>query len=477
MTETQQEDTGGPDPSRPRLRRVRPFWVIALLTALIALLLVRSLSTPPATMLISSGDPGDPYYLVGAVLDDILEDAFPGFPHGRNVDFTNLRSMGAVENVMRIAMGKAQLGLAEEGIEVNTMPSHAPGGAYPKGDSSVQAEVRTLARLFSSPLKIVVRRDMALGNARSAGRTESLGDLRPLMDLRRMRQERPLRAFIGAEGSGTRKVARLVLDHYGFTLQPASQAVPGADLLIVGDNWSFEQAKRGLEENEIDVAIFLTAFGSGAVRDLAGKGHFALLGIDRAAGIHRSHPFLDIVGIPASSYPAPGRFPDRDIETVAVDEVLIGSSALSEREAYRIVATLFNHSHDLASAFPFMVPLTKSDQLAQRLYYPPHPGATAFYQERPEPQGLVDFLQRYRDVMLALFSFGGSAWAILHFWAGRWRSRPLISNLRRSPSESQIFAIEHDASLLYAKGKINKETYESLKEYVRVRLNELNRRQ
>ena len=124
-----------------------------------------------------------------------------------------------------------------------------------------------------------------------------------------------------------------------------------------------------------------------------------------------------------------------------------------------------------------MVPLSKTDQLAQRFYYPPHPGATAFYQSRHEPQGLVDFLQRYRDVMLGVFSFGGTAWAIFHFWAGRWRSRPLVRRLRHSPDETQIYEIEHEASDLYATAKINKETYESVKEYVRVRLNELNRRQ
>ena len=457
-------------------KQPRRFLAPALIVALILTLIVWYLYTPPTTMLISSGDPGDMYYLVGTVLDDILEDAFPGFPQDRNVDFTNLPSRGAVENVTRVVKGKAQLGLAEEGIELETRTPHGPEGDQSRLGSSVQAEVRTLAQLFNSPLKIVVRRDLGLQQAKEAARIETLGDLRTLIDLGRKRQDGPLKAFIGAEGSGTRKVARLVLDHYGFTTKPASQPLASADLLIVGDDWSFEQAKRGLQDNAIEVAFFLTAFGTNAVRDLAGTGRFALLGIDRAEGIHRSHPFLDVVTVPASSYPAMLKFPETEIQTLAVAEVLIGSSKLTDKEAYRIVETLFNHSHDLGSAFPFMVPLSKTDQLAQRFYYPPHPGATAFYQGRHEPQGLVDFLQRYRDVMLGVFSFGGTAWAIFHFWAGRWRSRPLVRRLHRSPDETQIYEIEHEASHLYATAKINKETYESVKEYVRVRLNELNRR-
>ena len=102
MTEARPEATGGPLPSAPPGRPRGRFWAAALLAAVIAPLLTWYLRTPPATMLISSGDPGDVYYLVGAVLDDVLEDAFPGFPQGRDVDFTNLRSRGAVENVTRI---------------------------------------------------------------------------------------------------------------------------------------------------------------------------------------------------------------------------------------------------------------------------------------------------------------------------------------------------------------------------------------
>lgn len=454
----------------------RSLWMGVPLAVVLLAVAAWYLHTPTTTMLISSGDPGDVYFRLGVMLDDILEDAFPGFPQGRNVDFTNLPSHGAVDNVTRIVTGRAQLALAEEGIELDLAPVRGRERDLPTSSSAVQAQVRTLAQLFNSPLKILVRRDVASRGSAGTPRLESLGDLRTLIDLSKVAKETPLKAFIGAEGSGTRKVARLVLDHYGFRTEPASNRPSTADLLIMGDDWTFEQAKEALEHREIQIAFFLTAFGTNAVRDLAGKGGFALLGVDRAQGIHRSHPFMDVVTIPASSYPSSVQFPEKEIQTLAVDEVLIGSSALTEQEAYRIVETLFNHSHDLGSAFPFMVPLSKSDQLAQRFYYPPHPGATAFYQGRHEPQGLVDFLQRYRDVMLGLFSLGGSAWAIFHFFAGRWRSRPLVQRLRLTASPQHIYEIEHEASHLFATKKIDKETYEAVKEYVRVRLSELNRR-
>ena len=464
-------------PSRVRLLRHRPAWIPIVLLVLLAGVLFWLLLKPPTTMLISSGEAGSIYFDVGTKLDDLLEEAYPGFPQGRDVDFVNLPSHGAVENVTRVALGAAQLGLAEEGIEIEGLTGHSQGADH-RAPSAVQHQIRTLLQLFNSPLKIVARRDLGPKGAKETARFENLGDLRRFIDLRRAAHEAPIRVFIGAEGSGTRKMSHLVLGHYDYTAQPDSDGNVASDLMIVGHDWTFDRAKKALQNGEADIAFFLTAFGSSAVRDLAKDGRFILLGVDRAEGIHRSHPFMDVVQIPAGSYPASVNFPETEINTLAVGEVLIGSSTLSDQEAYRIVATMFNHSHDLGSAFPFMVPFSKTDQLAERFYYPPHPGATAFFQGRYEPQGLVDFLQRYRDAMLGVFSFAGTAWAVFHFWLGRWRSRPLIHRLGQSTlSSGEIFEVEREASHLYATGKINKETYESVKEFVRVRLNALSRQQ
>jgi len=42
---------------------------------------------------------------------------------------------------------------------------------------------------------------------------------------------------------------------------------------------------------------------------------------------------------------------------------------------------------------------------------PPHPGATAYFQGRYERQGLMDFLQGYRDGLFALLSVRGAGLA------------------------------------------------------------------
>lgn len=445
-----------------RERRRHWVWGLAIVALLGLCLFAFGLGWPPAAMTISSGEPGDVYFNLSDALTDFLNDAFPGFPNGRQIVFTNLTSRGAEENVARIRRGEAQIALAEEGIDLTMAEPPTQGNA------AEPIEVRTLVQLFSSPLKIISRLDIALPGKREGVHIETLSDLKLLTEIRTLAKAPPIKAYLGAEGSGTRSVVRIVLAHYGFAAGPAGAEPGPLDLESVGQDWTFARAKEALERNEIQVAFFLTNYGTEAVKQLSGKGGFAMLEVDRAEGIHRSHPFLDVVAIPPAAYPSPVKFPPRETKTLAVDEVLIGSSTLSDGEAYRIVQAMFLHSHELGSTFQFLTPLSKAQQLSQRYFYPPHPGATAFYQDRPEPGGLQDFFQRYRDAILVLFSVSGTALTVYHFFARRARSLPLAKQLERAVSRETVLAVEAEATRLFASKKIDKETYEALKEYIRV---------
>ncbi len=447
---------------------------LALLPAVLGLgFIAWSMARPPARIVISSGEPGDVYHSLSQELVVLLREAFPGFPEGRRVEFVNSTSRGTVENVSRIRQGTAQLAMAEEGIDVERA-SRQPGSTGRSGSRAANAaEVRTLIQLFSSPLKVVARQDILTPGA--PGPLDTLSDLKRVTERRVALREPALKVFIGAEGSGTHKVSRIVLDHYAFALagaRPGSAPAP-AELEIVGPDWGFDRAQQAIETNEIQVALLMTEYGTEAVRELAGQGRFLLLGVDRGDGVHRWHPFLDVVSIPPAAYPAAAKFPPREIKTLAVDELLVASSTLSDKDAYRIVEALFKRSHELRSIFPFMVPHTRDEQLAQQFYYPPHPGATAFYQGRYEPQGLMDFLQRYQTILIGLASVSGTCLALYHFIAGRWWSRPLLRRLEQATNRKHILAVDFEASRLFANKRIDKDTYDAVKEYVRVSLNEV----
>jgi TRAP-type uncharacterized transport system substrate-binding protein len=468
------DSTNGGVPPAPK-RAIHPRWWLILLPAVVGLVALGwSLATPAPRMVITSGEAGDLYHSLGAALASILDDAFPGFPESRRVLFVNEASPGTLNNVTRIRQGKAQIALAEEGIDAATGSAERRTPATSAGAAGRGPEVRTLVQLFNSPLKIVARQDIA------GSPLETLSDLKRAAQARLAARRPAIRAFIGAAGTGTHRVASIVLDHYAFTRATTdAPADLGPEIVLVGQDWligqqkGFARAKQALERDEIQVAFFLTEYGSEAVRDLVDKARFGLLAVDRAEGINRWHPFLDVTTIHAASYPAARPFPARDTKTVAVDELLVAASTLSDQEAYRIVQAVFRNSHELRSEFPFMVPHTKEEQLAQRFYYPPHPGATAFFQGRYEPQGLMDFLQRYRDVIIALLSVSGTAIAAVHFFARRWWSRPLLRRLEMAKTRRAILAVDYEASRLFAIGRIDRETFDAVKEYVRVSLNDL----
>ncbi len=419
---------------------------------------------------LASGPEGSIYDQVGDQLEDLLDDAFPGFPDGERIVLRNVLSQGPLENVRLIMEDKARLGIAEEGIELKDMPAKASSPFGVGMAAEEPPEVRALARLFASSLKIVARRDALAQAGKGAVWPETLGDLRQIVEARRQRHEPPLHVFVGQDGSGSDTLAKLVLEQYGLVTNDENGRRERFDLQETGDHWDVERVRKGLDDGEIQIAFLLAPFGSQSMRTIAQTGRYMLLSVDRADGIHRSHPFLDVTTIPPGSYPSSGLFPDRPVTTLLVDVVLIGSSRLSDFQAYRIVHRLFLHSHELGSAFPFMIPLTKEDQVSQRFYYPPHPGALAFFQGGREPHKALDFLQRYRDVLIALFSAGGTVWAIFHFVVARWRRRPLVQALHRDADLGTVLDVEHEASRLFARGKIDKEVYESIKEYTRVRL-------
>ncbi|MEW6542223.1 MAG: TAXI family TRAP transporter solute-binding subunit [Nitrospirota bacterium] len=459
----------GPGGVRPDVRGALRHWQVAGLTGLALVGVFWYLHGPTVRMELSSGHPGSVYHQVAEELVEILDDAFPGFPDRARVTFHNLDSRGSVENVRRIMLGEAQLALAEEGIELENV---SPRGASDKAPAQAgRPEVRALVVLFSVPLKVVVRRDLG---GRGAGAMEDLTALKRVAEERRAGGA-PVKVYIGAEGSGTRTVSRWVLDHYGFITNLETGQAGSFEFQVEGNDWDFDRARKGLEDNEIQVAFLMSQFSSDTVKSIARTGKFLLLSIDRAEGIHRSHPFLDMVRVPPGSYPAAVPFPDKEIQTLSADVVLVGSSELSDLEAYRIVQTLFLHSHELGSAFPFMAPLSKADQLRQRFYYPPHPGALAFYEGKREPHLLLDALTRYRDVLIGIFSIGGTAWAVFHFFVGRWRSRPILDRLHRDPSTKNLLELEREVTKLFATGKLDKDRYQSVKEYIKVHLDQADR--
>jgi TRAP-type uncharacterized transport system substrate-binding protein len=135
--------TSPTDHTKGQLGNLRkPVWV--LLSGVIALpylagggyLLSGWLERPKIS--VYSGGHGDLYYQLGGRVAEALNTGLEG-----KLRFDNVVSQGSNENVERIERGEPVLALAQYGLEADT-------------------SVKVLARLYKSPLHIVVRKDLGL---------------------------------------------------------------------------------------------------------------------------------------------------------------------------------------------------------------------------------------------------------------------------------------------------------------------------
>lgn len=387
------------------------------------------------TYTLSSGSKGGVYAELGRALLPIL-----GVTFGGKINFQVNPSRGSNENVDRIQRGEAQLAFAQDGLD-----------SGPK--------VRALAHLYSSPLQIVVRKD---------------SNIKKISDFHSSGTGNRVRVFLGQNESGTRSVAELVLKQYGVALSDFD-AEGGLD-------WNFDDAAQALKKGKIDVGFFLVGIRSDAINDLASDGSFTLLDIDKAAGIAVANPYLDSFTIPRGTYASDQSFPDAEIHTVASRELLICSSDMSTKTAYRIVEGLFSHSPELVRQFPVLTQLSMVDP-SRNFYYPLHPGASLYYRQESVPPVIPwQYIEGTGGYTVAV---GGT----LFIWLRRRRLRPLLATLNQIDSSIKqarprlpedfsgylqtIREVERMSIRLYTDGKIRHEEYNSLKEYIRVCLEEL----
>jgi uncharacterized protein len=311
------------------------------------------------TLLIASGSEGGLYFKLGAELANTLNNGFDG-----KLTFTNVTTHGSVDNTEKISRGEVQLALAQDGLQA-------------------EPNVAALAKLYNSPLHIVI--------AKASG-------IKSILDLKKTGPK--TKAYIGADGSGTRTIAEIVLSQYG--LSPS-------DLTVVGDDWSINHAADALMTGDISVAFLLVGYGAPAVERLANDkgGRFTLLGIDRLAGITTAHPYLEASVIPKASYPSALPFPDEDVHTLSTRELLICNSRMSERQAYKILSVLFSSSSKIVRHFTLLTQLSQIDD-EHSFYYPLHPGAVSYYTREAEPP-LITW-----QLAGGLVSYSITLWGLFH---------------------------------------------------------------
>ena len=180
------------------------------------------------------------------------------------------------------------------------------------------------------------------------------------------------RISTGSPGSGTEVMALRILEAYGIN--------PDKD--ITRERLSVTEAANALKDRKIDAFMHAAGVPLPAVTDVAATPGIKVKLIDHAGALaamtKKYGPIYASGKIPAGAYPGQ----NKENQTVNVWGVLFVHESMSEKLAYDVVKTLFEHQKDLVIAHREAANMTLENQTIGATAVPWHPGAVKYFAER-----------------------------------------------------------------------------------------------
>lgn len=194
---------------------------------------------PPKTIILAAGPSSGEYYRYAQLYKKALAD------DGITIEI--LETAGSSENTELLASGKADIAFIQSGLKTKDNEN----------------KIETLSSLYYEPLWVFSR------------------NIDPLYkDLQNLRDKR---LAIGADGSGTKAIAKQLLDLNKI-----------ADQASLHD-FSGKRAVDALKKNEVDAAFFITRPNAAYIQDLLQETDIQLLSFQRSETYIRLLPFLSKV--------------------------------------------------------------------------------------------------------------------------------------------------------------------------------------
>lgn len=427
--------------------------VLALILAVAA---VRSLSHTQI-LHIASGKPGGGYHELGEKLEQILRADFEQQALEAPIAFEHIDSKGPQENLTLLTHRQAQLGLVLEGLSV-------------KAKESGTADLRGLIKLTTSNLHLIA------GPHLSQAIGKPITNLADVAESVPAKLHRPLRVFMGSSHGSTHAVMSHILTYYKTTT--------GADLgwEIVTEG-SYSDAVKDFLASRIDLMCLLVATGSPTVVQMSQHGVLLTLPDAMIDAVHMLHPALTAQTIPAGVYNKD--FPKAPVATLGAEDILVANAEVSNRLAYRIVRTLAVHWPELQTGVLLPEDFAGA-QLKQNDYFPLHPGAVAFYKGENVPlwpwfENKLTVIMEHRELALSIFGGIPTVYGLLYAWYQRRRVTQLmgqIATLRQQGTvdHAAIESVRMHALTLMAQGKLSRESYTSLNEFIEAQLKHVSAR-
>jgi hypothetical protein len=287
---------------------------------------------------IATGGTGGVYYPIGGGLANILSKYVPGMQATAEV------TGGSVDNLKLIATGKPYIAfsMADAGQDAYRGEDKFKGTKVP---------LRTLMILYPNRMHVVT--------------IEGTG-------VTKMSDLKGRRVSTGSPGSATEVMAFRVIEAAGLD----------KDRDMTRERLGVAESVNAIKDRKIDAFFWVGGLPTAGVTDLANTPGIKLKMIDHAntvAAMNKKYGQLyseDV--IPKTMY----RGMDTDNKQATVWNILVSNENLSDKTAYNIVKTIFDHKADLVAVHKESENFLLQNQKAAASPIPFHPGAAKYFAER-----------------------------------------------------------------------------------------------
>lgn len=285
------------------------------------------------TVIIATGDMSGVYFPLGQALAHLFEK-YDGAASGTQV------THASIQNMRLVSQKKAELGFS-------TVDVLETGNTTKPAKTKSYKNLRALTGLYPNFLQIIALKKSGI---------------RTIEDLAGKR------VSLGTEGSGTKIMAERTLQAAGLQ-----------NVQMVRQYLSFSQSADALENGSIDAAFFSSGLPNPEILSLSKHIPITLVPVSEEIvdRLHQEFGFYLKDLIPQGTYH--GQI--ESMKTLSVKNVLLTYKTLSEKEAYELIKTLYEHVDELKQVHSAAENISISDA-GKGIPLEFHPGALKYLKEK-----------------------------------------------------------------------------------------------
>ena len=273
------------------------------------------------------------YYPLGAALAKVYSDNIPG----AKVQVQSTKA--SVENINLIAQGRGEIAFA-----LGDSVKAAAEGDADAGFKAPVTKLRAIAAIYPNYVQIV------------ASKASGITDLASL---------KGKALSVGAPASGTELNARAIFSAAGMSYDDLSKT----------EYLPFAESVELIKNRQLDATLQSAGLGVASIRDLASSIPINVVAVPAEIAEKLGAPF-QAAEIPAGTYDGQ----DKAVPTIAITNILVTSSDVSDELAYQMTKQLFEHL-DVLKAAHNAAKAIDPKTAAKNLPVPLHPGAERYYKE------------------------------------------------------------------------------------------------